>query len=76
MTFLAALEETKQRIEMLTSMKRNEQHPFCWRKTLFFFFSSHLECNSELFQWLLMEVVLVKEQQQLKNTPVRTKPHV
>lgn len=32
---------------------------------------SHLECNSEVFQWLLMEVFLVKEQQQLKNTPVR-----
>ena len=31
---------------------------------------AHLERNSEVFQWLLMEVLLVKEQQQLKNTPV------
>lgn len=34
--------------------------------------SSHLECSNELFQGVLMEVFLVKEQQQLKNTPVRT----
>ena len=32
---------------------------------------AHLECNSELFQRLLMEVLLVKEQQQLEDAPVR-----
>lgn len=33
---------------------------------------SHLKRNSEVFQGLLMKVLLVKEQQQLKNTPVKT----
>ena len=31
----------------------------------------HLECNSEVFQYILIEVILVKEQQELKHTPVR-----
>lgn len=33
--------------------------------------STHLKINSEVFQGLLMKVLLVKEQQQLKNTPVK-----